>query len=122
MRPLDAGSARGGGHVALVVAQDGLEVATLGVARVKLAHLAQRAREVDVEIAPGGGRLDGGALVHGQAALQVVAQLAHVARPGVTAELLEESRLAVREIRPSNLFGYWRLLRCINEKPASNLP
>ena len=35
---------------------------------------------------------------------------------------LDESRLAVREIRPSNLFGYWRLLRCINEKPASNLP
>ena len=33
-----------------------------------------------------------------------------------------DSRLAVREIRPSNLFGYWRLLRCINEKPASNLP
>ena len=26
--------------------------------------------------------------------------------------------LAVREIRPSNLFGYWRLLRCVNEKPA----
>jgi hypothetical protein len=27
----------------------------------------------------------------------------------------------VREIRPSNLLGYWRLLRCINEKPASTL-
>ena len=26
-----------------------------------------------------------------------------------------------REIRPSNLFGYWRLLRCINEKPASTI-
>lgn len=26
--------------------------------------------------------------------------------------------LVVREIRPSNLFGYWRLLRCVNEKPA----
>jgi phosphatidylethanolamine/phosphatidyl-N-methylethanolamine N-methyltransferase len=35
---------------------------------------------------------------------------------------LEASRLAIREIRPSNLFGYWRLLRCVNEKPASNLP
>ena len=34
---------------------------------------------------------------------------------------LAESRLSVRELRPSNLFGYWRLLRCINEKPASNL-
>ncbi len=34
---------------------------------------------------------------------------------------LRDSRLAVREIRPSNLFGYWRLLRCINEKPASTL-
>ena len=32
---------------------------------------------------------------------------------------LRDSRLAVREIRPSNLFGYWRLLRCVNEKPAS---
>jgi phosphatidylethanolamine/phosphatidyl-N-methylethanolamine N-methyltransferase len=29
-----------------------------------------------------------------------------------------DSGLAIREIRPSNLFGYWRLLRCINEKPA----
>ena len=29
------------------------------------------------------------------------------------------SGLAVREIRPSNLFGYWKLLRCVNEKPAS---
>jgi phosphatidylethanolamine/phosphatidyl-N-methylethanolamine N-methyltransferase len=34
---------------------------------------------------------------------------------------LRESELAAREIRPSNLFGYWRLLRCVNEKPASNL-
>lgn len=31
-----------------------------------------------------------------------------------------ESRLSIREVRPSNLFGYWRLLRCINDKPASN--
>ena len=31
---------------------------------------------------------------------------------------LEVSKLTVREIKPSNLFGYWRLLRCINEKPA----
>jgi hypothetical protein len=23
-------------------------------------------------------------------------------------------------VRPSNLFGYWKLLRCVNEKPASN--
>ena len=30
------------------------------------------------------------------------------------------SRLSIREVRPSNLFGYWKLLRCINEKPASN--
>jgi len=30
----------------------------------------------------------------------------------------QESGLAIREIRPSNLFGYWRLLRCVNEKPA----
>jgi phosphatidylethanolamine/phosphatidyl-N-methylethanolamine N-methyltransferase len=34
---------------------------------------------------------------------------------------LRDSGLAVREIRPSNLFGYWRLLRCVNEKPASAL-
>ena len=32
-----------------------------------------------------------------------------------------DSRLSIREVRPSNLFGYWRLLRCVNEKPASNL-
>lgn len=29
---------------------------------------------------------------------------------------LTETGLAVREIRPSNLFGYWKLLRCVNEK------
>ena len=34
---------------------------------------------------------------------------------------LRDSQLSVREIRPSNLFGYWRLLRCINEKPASTI-
>ena len=27
-----------------------------------------------------------------------------------------ESGLAVREVRRSNLFGYWKLLRCVNEK------
>src|ERR1700720_4069468 len=31
-----------------------------------------------------------------------------------------DSGLAIREVRPSNLFGYWKLLRCVNEKPASN--
>ena len=31
-----------------------------------------------------------------------------------------DSRLSIREVRPSNLFGYWKLLRCANEKPASN--
>jgi phosphatidylethanolamine/phosphatidyl-N-methylethanolamine N-methyltransferase len=31
---------------------------------------------------------------------------------------LKVSKLSVREIKPSNLFGYWRLLRCVNEKPA----
>jgi phosphatidylethanolamine/phosphatidyl-N-methylethanolamine N-methyltransferase len=30
------------------------------------------------------------------------------------------SGLAIREVRPSNLFGYWKLLRCVNEKPASS--
>ena len=30
-----------------------------------------------------------------------------------------ESGLSIREVRRSNLFGYWKLLRCINEKPAS---
>lgn len=29
---------------------------------------------------------------------------------------LSASKLAVSEIRPSNMFGYWKLLRCINEK------
>lgn len=54
-------------------------------------------------------------------------RLAHLARHiGFHADFplatfLRESRLAAREIRPSNLFGYWRLLRCINEKPASTL-
>jgi phosphatidylethanolamine/phosphatidyl-N-methylethanolamine N-methyltransferase len=54
-------------------------------------------------------------------------RLAHLARHiGFHADFpldtfLHESRLAVREIRPSNLFGYWRLLRCVNEKPASTL-
>jgi phosphatidylethanolamine/phosphatidyl-N-methylethanolamine N-methyltransferase len=31
---------------------------------------------------------------------------------------LKVSKLQVREIRPSNLFGYWKLLRCLNVKPA----
>jgi phosphatidylethanolamine/phosphatidyl-N-methylethanolamine N-methyltransferase len=30
-----------------------------------------------------------------------------------------DSRLSIGEVRPSNLFGYWKLLRCVNEKPAS---
>src|SRR5277367_2367006 len=34
---------------------------------------------------------------------------------------IRDSKLTVREIRPSNLFGYWRLLRCVNEKDASTL-
>ena len=34
---------------------------------------------------------------------------------------MRDSKLTVREIRPSNLFGYWRLLRCVNEKDASTL-
>ncbi len=33
-------------------------------------------------------------------------------------DFLTASALSVREIRPSNLFGYWRLLRCVNAKPA----
>jgi phosphatidylethanolamine/phosphatidyl-N-methylethanolamine N-methyltransferase len=31
---------------------------------------------------------------------------------------LAMSGLAVRETRPSNLFGYWKLLRCVNAKPV----
>jgi phosphatidylethanolamine/phosphatidyl-N-methylethanolamine N-methyltransferase len=31
---------------------------------------------------------------------------------------LSAGTLAVREIRPSNLFGYWKLLRCVNDKAA----
>ncbi len=31
---------------------------------------------------------------------------------------LDVSGLSVRESRPSNLFGYWTLLRCVNSKPA----
>ncbi len=54
-------------------------------------------------------------------------RLAHLARHiGFHADFpldtfRRESGLAIREVRPSNLFGYWRLLRCINEKPASTL-
>ena len=54
-------------------------------------------------------------------------RLAHLARHiGFHADFpldafLRDSGLAAREISPSNLFGYWRLLRCINEKPASTL-
>jgi phosphatidylethanolamine/phosphatidyl-N-methylethanolamine N-methyltransferase len=33
---------------------------------------------------------------------------------------LRESRLSVRQVKPSNLFGYWKLLRCVNHKPASH--
>lgn len=33
---------------------------------------------------------------------------------------LRESRLSTRQVKPSNLFGYWKLLRCVNEKPASH--
>jgi phosphatidylethanolamine/phosphatidyl-N-methylethanolamine N-methyltransferase len=36
------------------------------------------------------------------------------------AEFQRISGLSIREVRPSNLFGYWKLLRCVNEKPASN--
>ena len=54
-------------------------------------------------------------------------RLAHLARHiGFHADFpldafLRESGLQPREVRPSNLFGYWRLLRCINDKPASTL-
>ena len=53
-------------------------------------------------------------------------RLAHLARHiGFHADFPFEdfqraSRLSIREVRPSNLFGYWKLLRCINEKPASS--
>jgi phosphatidylethanolamine/phosphatidyl-N-methylethanolamine N-methyltransferase len=33
-------------------------------------------------------------------------------------DFISGSKLVVREIRPSNLFGYWKLLRCVNDKPA----
>jgi phosphatidylethanolamine/phosphatidyl-N-methylethanolamine N-methyltransferase len=36
------------------------------------------------------------------------------------ADFLAASRLDVRETRPSNLCGYWRLLRCVNNKPHSS--
>jgi phosphatidylethanolamine/phosphatidyl-N-methylethanolamine N-methyltransferase len=53
-------------------------------------------------------------------------RLAHLARHiGFHADFpfetfQRDSRLSIREVRPSNLFGYWKLLRCINEKPASS--
>ena len=55
------------------------------------------------------------------------ARLAHLARhigfhPDFEfAKFMRDSRLTVREVRPSNLFGYWKLLRCINQKDASTL-
>ena len=54
-------------------------------------------------------------------------RLAHAARHiGFHADFpledfLRSSQFTVREIRPSNLFGYWRLLRCVNEKSASSI-
>jgi phosphatidylethanolamine/phosphatidyl-N-methylethanolamine N-methyltransferase len=53
-------------------------------------------------------------------------RLAHLARHiGFHADFPLEafqqaSRLSIREVRPSNLFGYWKLLRCVNEKLASS--
>ena len=53
-------------------------------------------------------------------------RLAHAARHiGFHADFPFEtfqraSRLSIREVRPSNLFGYWKLLRCGNEKTASS--
>ncbi len=55
-------------------------------------------------------------------------RLAHLARHiGFHADFpldtfLRDSGLTPREIRPSNLLGYWRLLRCLNQKSASTLP
>ena len=53
-------------------------------------------------------------------------RLAHLARHiGFHADFpfdafLRESRLSIRQVKPSNLLGYWKLLRCVNEKPASH--
>ena len=53
-------------------------------------------------------------------------RLAHVARHiGFHADFpfdrfQQESALSIREVQPSNLFGYWKLLRCTNQKPASS--
>ena len=33
-------------------------------------------------------------------------------------KFIAAGKLNVREIRPSNLFGYWKLLRCVNDKAA----
>jgi phosphatidylethanolamine/phosphatidyl-N-methylethanolamine N-methyltransferase len=33
-------------------------------------------------------------------------------------DFIVSGKLNVRSIRPSNLFGYWKLLRCVNDKPA----
>ena len=33
-------------------------------------------------------------------------------------DFIVAGKLTVRESRPSNLFGYWKLLRCVNDKPA----
>lgn len=33
-------------------------------------------------------------------------------------KFLAAGQLSVREMRPSNLFGYWKLLRCLNDKPV----
>lgn len=53
-------------------------------------------------------------------------RLAHIARHiGFHADFpfgqfRGDSGLSIREVQPSNLLGYWKLLRCINEKPASS--
>ena len=33
-------------------------------------------------------------------------------------DFIADGKLEVRDIRPSNLFGYWKLLRCVNNKAA----
>jgi phosphatidylethanolamine/phosphatidyl-N-methylethanolamine N-methyltransferase len=33
-------------------------------------------------------------------------------------KFIASGNLSVRETRPSNLFGYWKLLRCVNDKPV----
>ena len=82
---IDLGRARRGADVAAVRGEQPLEVVALDVVHPALSHRAQRLRDIDRRL-----RIDGIEPLDRlprEAALDVVAQLAHVARPRVAQQL-----------------------------------